>query len=340
MEYFPVKEGEKFALLAVTGVRSTIPAGNPVTLPDGTWVLTKVPGVLQGQPRWGEWLGSLRVGRLAKANLVLIRAEGSLKPEILDEEHVRLDNYLTKIFYILRLAVVLEYSGADILVGSLIRSEAQIRQVSEVPGFRPTRGSEFNSVRMSFLEEAVKRAGSLSWMESEFPDYRRVIRGMNTLMDGLRHEHGRDRIHQFVRALEALILPDVARTGRQFVHRCQTFARPGAVAQQALVEAFDMRSDTEHMHDWDSSLQSYPADDRENVALHRTRQMEALACFAYSRVLDDPVVGAHFKDESQQRNFWTALDDAQRREIWGSQIDLATVKIVRSYDQWGRPAIQ
>jgi hypothetical protein len=337
MNLLGLNEGEKFALLAIRSVRSGIQSAGSALLSDGTRVFTELQPVFDAQPIWKDWLGSLRLKRLGGANLVLVHSAPSSRPEILDDGHLLLDKHLTKLFYILRLALVIEYYGADMLLGSLLHGEVQIRQVSEVPGFRPTRGSAPDLVTIDSLEEAVRRVRHLDAMESRLPRFARFIRGLNTLVEGLQHEHGEDRMHQFVRSLEALILPDAGKTRGQFIHRCQTFAKAGAAAQQVLGEAFDMRSDTEHLNEWNCSLLSYPENDRENVALQRTRQMERLACFAYCRVLDDVVLSRHFETEDMLRAFWTSIDDATRRRSVGQQVDLDGIPIVRDYDDWGRP---
>jgi hypothetical protein len=79
-------------------------------------------------------------------------------------------------------------------------------------------------------------------MDADKAQYRRVIRGMNTLFNSLK-ETGQDRLHQFVRSLEALILTDIGRTEKQFEHRCHIFARAGNDIRGLLLECFDMRSD-------------------------------------------------------------------------------------------------
>jgi hypothetical protein len=100
-------------------------------------------------------------------------------------------------------------------------------------------------------------------------------------------------------------------------------AKASNASQDVLIDAFKMRSDTEHLHDWDRALQAYPKTEREKVALQRTRQMERLACFAYSRILEDNAVRDHFKDVTQS-SFWSR-DDAGRKAIWGAQLDLTTI---------------
>jgi hypothetical protein len=101
-------------------------------------------------------------------------------------------------------------------------------------------------------------------MAADKAEFRRVIRGLDALLGGLK-QTGQDRLHQFVRSLEALIFPDVGDTKRQFTHRCQTFARAAEDTRSLLQEAFDMRSDIEHLHEWDEAVQNYPADHTKNA---------------------------------------------------------------------------
>jgi hypothetical protein len=48
-----------------------------------------------------------------------------------------------------------------------------------------------------------------------------------------------------------------------------------------LEEAFDMRSDAEHVQDWNRAIAANPITQREDIAPHRTRQMEWLATTTY-----------------------------------------------------------
>lgn len=46
----------------------------------------------------------------------------------------------------------------------------------------------------------------------------RFGRRLHYLLNGLREAAGQDRLHHFVRALEALILPEPGATRKQFAH--------------------------------------------------------------------------------------------------------------------------
>ena len=207
--------------------------------------------------------------------------------------------------------------------------------MSEVPFFYQTRGYTRMPVTIDRLEKAIRQRKVLEAMASSYNDFKRLKWGWRVLMDGLQKEHGEERIHQFVRSLEALILPEIGNTKRQFTHRCQTFAKASPNTPQILEEAFDLRSMAEHLNDWEQALGTHPKNDREVIALHRTRQMEQLASFAYSRILENDAVRSHFINETKQEEFWRLLDDA-RKNVWGTQLDLTLITEVRSFDSWGR----
>ena len=98
-----------------------------------------------------------------------------------------------------------------------------------------------------------------------------------------------------------------------------------------------MRCDIEHVHDWDRSLQTYSVDDRENVALWRTRQMEALVCAANTRILLDTSIQQHFDSDAAIAAFWQKSED-EIRGAFGNICDITQLKIVRKYEGIGRAA--
>ena len=229
----------------------------------------------------------------------------------------------------------IEYENAELLGGSSQQGTPNIRQIRKLPTFYRSKGYRRAAVTKGWLEEAiVHRAGMMS-MDTSNAEFRRVMRGLNILIDGIQHRNGQDRLHQFVRALEALILPDIGSTERQFAHRCQTFAVAGDNTRDLLLEAFAMRSDTEHVHPWDRAVQHYPADRREDVCWQRTRQIERLACDAYSRLLGDAALREHFRTDEAIVAFWKMRDD-QRRALWGKPLDITREPLVQNYNQWGR----
>ena len=325
---YQFQEKSKFALLTVNNVYTDLPT-SAFQLCDGTWIMPGVPVPDLGI--WKKWLGSFRLERLGRANLVLLVEEPSDDPWVLDDVHQRLSDDLVLLFYMLHLRVGIEISeddGADLLGGSSVNGVPEIRQVSQMPRFYRSKGREGAAITQDWLEDSLVLRDAVAAMKAEKTQFRRVIRGLNTLFKGLKEETGQDRLHQFVRSLEALILPKINATTRQFAHRCQTFARAGNATHSLLLEAYAMRSATEHMNRWDKALESYPPDQREAVGWQRTRQIEHLACDAYSRLLRDPALREHFRTEDTIAAFWK-LTDGQRCELWGTPLDIAQEPLIQ-----------
>lgn len=308
----------KFALQTFNKIYVDLPP-TAFRLSDGTGVMPGVPVPDLGI--WKEWVGSIRIEQhLERANLVLFVEEPSDTPENFDAVHHRLRGDLSLLFHLVHLRRGIECESADLLCGSSEQGTPRIRQMSQQPTFFQSKGYRRAAITKEWLEDALAlRIGAVT-MEVDKALFRRAIRGLNTLFKGLK-ETGQDRLHQFVRSLEALILPDIGSTKRQFTHRCQTFARAGNDTQSLLQQAFDMRSDTEHLHPWDEAVQNYPLDQREDVCWQRTRQIEHLACDAYSRVLRDASLREHFRTDAAIAAFWKLPED-QRRSLWGDPLDI------------------
>lgn len=314
----------KFALVAVKRAYVDLPEDEDFKhqLSDGTWLLTKIPmGIDTG---WREWIGLLRYESLSNSNLILVNSEGTSNPEILDGQHLELERKVSLLFHILQLSGVLEYSEANLVVGSFYNGQSDVRRMSRMPQFLPTRGYIPRPINIDLMETAVRLQSGFEQIESNGDAFPRVKKGFRVLMEGLKQMNGEDRIHEFVRSLEALVSPDIGRTRRQFAHRCQTFAKASAKSKQILEEAFDLRSMTEHLNSWEKALECYSPGLREETALLRTRQMERLSCFSYTRLLENESIRCHFISENDMEHFW-GLPDNQRRQLWGNQADLEQI---------------
>ena len=327
------QENSQFVLLAVNNAYTDLPDA-PFELSDGTWIMSGAPVTDDDLGTWEKWLGSIRMERLWRADLVLLVEEPSDTPGILGAAHRRLSDDLVLLFYMLHLGggiATSEDEGADRLVGSSVNGVCEIRQASQIPTFYRSYGRARAPITRDWLEDSRVLRDAVAPIKDDKTQFRRVMRGLNTLFKGLKEKTSQDRLHQFVRSLEALILPDKGNTNKQFVYRCQTFARAGDDTHNLLLEAYAMRSDTEHLNPWDKSvMENYPPDEHEDVCFQRTRQIEHLACYAYSRFLSNPALREHFRTDDSIEAFWK-LPDHERSELWGDPLDIAQEP---QYNQW------
>ncbi|MFZ0635267.1 MAG: hypothetical protein WA755_00220 [Candidatus Acidiferrales bacterium] len=330
---FELRDGDKFAFLLLNNVHVNFPSGLPTRLKDGTWVLDRYPA--SPDLHWETMVGRIRFHEIQEANLILARVTQG-ETHILTQKDHDAGEELAQLHAFLQLSGVVEHNAANLVIGSVESGNAHIRRLSAIEKFQPTRGYLRIPVTLDRLEHANNLASVVRSLKLSPSNFGRFGRGLSYLLRGLREESGQERLHHFARALEALILPETGSTRNQFVRRCQLFALANPAAVAALTQGYDMRSDAEHIHDWDRSLQNVSPEKAEDVALWRTRQMEALASFAYTRVLSNHEVRQYFKNDATLSDFWNALSDAERIEVWGGRLDLSSISIVRKYDQWGR----
>lgn len=330
----------KFATVAVQNVRTSLPS--ELILKDGTTVVTKIPFPIENH--WRTWLGAMQAQQLSDCNLFLVSAANSGWPKgqlsvfggNLDSEQMQ---HVGGIFAFLRIVGALEYSDAFVIAGHVENGRPEIRHFAKTERFNITRGALPWTVRARDLETAARLSGTYRALLRRFPGEKwRFGRGCHALKAAMEQHFASDRLHGFVRALEALILPDTGKTEKQFVSRCALFAGPQSAEgkiRSILQEAYRMRCDVEHVHDWDRPLTGYPADKREHIAYWRTRQMEELACSVYRAIISDAALQSNFYDDSALRSFWQR-SDSELRAAFGDVCDITRSKLFTRYDYYGR----
>jgi hypothetical protein len=141
---------------------------------------------------------------------------------------------------------------------------------------------------------------------------------MAAWLAGIRESYGDARLHQFVRATEALIRPRIGRTKKDFQHRGKLFIGESRQNEDLLGEVFDLRSAAEHMNDF-SAL--FPPPEQDRRGWFRSYQAESLAGFAYVRVFKNALRLRAFENDGSIDAFWQ-LREAERRALWGLPLDI------------------
>ena len=202
-----LEEGEEFAVLCLKNAATKLRPHESSVLPDGLVLYGSLPFVLSDS--WHKSLGELRAEQLKRSTVVVLGRNNSDATA----------HYLNVLFGSLWLVASLEYEGATLLTGQVIHGELVIKTMTDMNDLRPTRGTAREELTVSHITRVLPVVSVIDALKES-----RFQRGLQVLMDGLEEFHGQERLHQFVRSLEALILPEKGATARQFVHRCQLFA--------------------------------------------------------------------------------------------------------------------
>jgi hypothetical protein len=125
-----------------------------------------------------------------------------------------------------------------------------------------------------------------------------------------------DRIHQYCRCIDGLILPDPGRTKQQFKSRTEIFIGPGH--HNLMGELYDVRSAVEHLHE-NRYLEYFDRATRLDLA-KKEAIVERIASTTLARVIGDDTLWPHFANTPALEKFWS-LTPPDREKIWGNPID-------------------
>ena len=304
-----IAPGEKFACFAFTFYG----------------VADDVPEELQLGPRlWAVRKLDLELDALRDANFALYTTMPSSKPKSLDEEN-QLVETLNHFLYGILLQGVPAYGRGFSLTGADVAGEINVRQCSDLKDYRPSFGMPPFRLGVDELRRAAGLIDRLRGVDTGGADWGRLRRGLKVLFDGtLMPNKDGDRLHQFVRAVEALVKPEPEKTRNQFAHRIsQTFTLANDETRAILLQLFDLRSYVEHMHWVIDALEGEEAG-RIATVNRGTRQIDVLARAALLRVMQSDALMDAFRSDATIDAFWRMGDD-ERVGLWGQRLDIRTV---------------
>ena len=304
-----IAPGEKFACFAFTFYG----------------VADDVPEELQVGPRlWAVRKLELELDALRDANFALYTTMPSSKPKSLDEEN-RLVETLNHFLYGILLQGVPAYGRGFSLTGADVAGEINVRQCSDLKDYRPSFGMPPFRLGVDELRRAAGLIDRLRGVDTGGADWGRLRRGLKVLFDGtLMPNKDGDRLHQFVRAVEALVKPEPEKTRNQFAHRIsQTFTLANDETRAILLQLFDLRSYVEHMHWVIDALEGEEAG-RIATVNRGTRQIDVLARASLLRVMQSDALMDAFRSDATIDAFWRMGDD-ERVGLWGQRLDIRTV---------------
>lgn len=167
--------------------------------------------------------------------------------------------------------------------------------------------------------DALKTAASLVSVLNSFPngEYLRLCRILNAFFSGIVEKDLRERLHQFCRCIEGLILADQGKTTSQFKSRTELFVGPKL--HELMGSLYENRSAVEHMND--PVLSSTKDNERRDHFMKMTLDSENIARYCLLNILLKPDLLKRYQDETRLAAFWR-LDASERSKIWGAPLVL------------------
>lgn len=313
---------QKFSFIALSTKISEmvdLPLGNNV------WATSRLPANLD--TNWKEWIGSLRAARLGKdCNLFLCATIDSRQPAVLDEENRQLSQKVMLMFDGLMLAGNVELHHTPVLLSGAYQEDGlTVRQISDLRRPLIPAGVASDAITGEVLQLAAQYvSGRLAF--ANMTKYDRFARIWAIYERAICEENVHERLHDFCRCIEGFILPDIGKTRRQFMSRTEVFI--GERHHETMKRLYDMRSNVEHMHEYEFPEVLSERERRLNV-MRMSALSQGLARLCIGRFLTTSTLWPYYTAADALHQFWK-LDVAAKKELWGIPIDLAALD--RSFD--------
>lgn len=298
---FEIARNQKFACVAIQNASVSGDARGQIQLAPDLWCVDRLPfGVGEF---WTNQLGEGRVRQIMQSNVLIFCIAPAQRPQVLDGENEVLMQRVQRMFYALLMQLVFHHDGVELFSGARVDENSDIRQITDIrdhfrpPQVRVGRISRAHLVRAAAAEggiqEYLRRTGGAD----------RLWHGFHALQRGFMEFYGDERLHQFVRAVEAVLTLEPGRSRNQFVHRAQLFSGRSNENREWLLELYDLRSATEHMNDYRPVLEHHGAR-WEDVATLRAYEAQVMASQVYLRLAESAALRGRFGDDANIEQFW------------------------------------
>lgn len=310
-----IENGEKYALV---GLNVKI---NEHLLPEkfapNLWVLADT--TFNIPPHWQEWLGTIRARQVESCNLFLLSKLASLTPDVLDDENEKLQQRVWKFYVGLLLANTFAPAHRPVmLTGSRRDGEIDIRQQQDFDSPVPCLFRPYPPVAPEDIRLAAQLGEKLDALATTLLSggHWRLFRTLHIYTAARTNGDILDRLHQYCRCIDGLILPNAGKTKRQFKSRTELFIGPHH--HDMMGELYDIRSAVEHLHE-NRYLESFDRATRLDL-VKKEAIIEHVARTAIARIVGDDTLWPHFANTLALSIFW-ALTAVERQRIWGDPID-------------------
>lgn len=310
-----IDNNEKYAVVGITvKTEGVIPSGK---ISDNYYVFGGNEFELPED--WKSWLGTIRTEELGNCNLFLLTKLVSSAPEILDAENQKLHRLIWTFYLGLLLSCSFAPAYAPVILNGACRDgSVDVRQQQDLDHPIASIFHPYPSITVSDLRSAASLAENLIAMSlAQTPGgHWRLNRTLSAYVAARTTKDILDRIHQYCRCIEGLILPDPGKSKQQFKSRTELFV--GTKHHDLMGDIYDIRSAVEHLHE-NRYLETFDRDTRLRLARYEVIA-EYVARTSIARVVERRDLWKHFGNAPALHEFW-GLSANQRIEIWGAPCD-------------------
>jgi hypothetical protein len=309
-------DGEKYALLGLN-LKSDQAGFSDEQLSPELAVLTRA--AFKMPSHWREWLGSIRAEEVEGCDLFILSKLKSKQPDVLDGENQTLQ---ARVWAFYRgLLLTSRFAPAHkpvVLTGSRESNEIGARQIQDLEAPVPCVFRGYPEVTQEELRQAaclavqIGKLGAIAKGDSHW----RLFRVLYLYVATRPERDLLDRLHQYARCVDGLVLTRPGKGADDFKSRTELFIGPGH--DDVMGAIYADRSSIEHLHE-DRLLEPFDRLRRLDL-LRKEAIIEHIARAALRRIVLNESLWPHFANRKGLETFWALAPDA-RRAIWGDPVN-------------------
>lgn len=326
-----VPSGHNFACLSLKNVFCKYD-GYPIQIQTGLSVHvrpkaaidTSWQGMLNTIER--DILGTFNHDRMTNSNFLIVATAPSANPDQFSEPNKGLICRTIQIFHAILMHKIPFHEEGIVISGTNSSGRLDPQSLQRIPTYcwfdENLPVNVFHDIDEGIIRSAGAVAEGIYFVESQDESFERVKRGIAAWVRAAKEQEYYNRLHEFVRAIEALIRPAKSKTEKQFVERCKTLADDSS--ETIARELFVLRSAVEHLNEAECELANISPSKRKSHVRLRARQAEFLAGQSYIRLLSNRQLLEKFCSDNSIDEFWK-LQDGERQALWGSPINISSL---------------
>jgi hypothetical protein len=310
-----IDEGDKYAVMALA-----VKLDDPVPLQQMTshhWAFAHARFDIPAH--WREWLGTIRTKEVEGSNLFLLSKMRSQAPEVVDAETAELKRHAAHFYAGLLLTSPFAPAHKPVMLAGYCRDgEINVRSQDDYEPAIPSIVRRYPAVTLTELQLAARIASQIAAIEiAPLNGGRwRLFRVFHLYLEARTVRDNMDRLHQFCRCIDGLIVSKQGEARKQFKSRTELFIGPHH--HDMMGQTYDVRSDVEHLHE-NKHLEIFDRTARLEL-VKKLEMVEYIVRSTLVHILLDSKLWPHFANTAALQAFW-ALDGKERRRLWGDFID-------------------
>ncbi len=308
-ELSSIKEGDKFAAICVRGM--SLEAGERAVVDLDEEVSAHVRPALELPEQWRTWLGTLKSEQIADTEFMIVARKPSAKPHEMDKDTQDVSNAARWMWEGLCVSNIPFVDAVHFLTGARIEGQVKVRQSYGLPAPLLTMPKEAAPMTIDEVKVGHEVFAGLRAIRST-TEYERLRKGHRALQAAIHAQLPDDRLHQFVRSIEAVVKPGRQNGTKEFGERCaRGFLSGSAHDREMMALTYDLRSVIEHMSSIEELVRKCrPRENVDDVFTRFLYRAEGLACALYSYLLKTKDARDVFRLDDTIDGLWSDLGAA------------------------------